>query len=201
MSNIFPSLLHIPMPIITPRLLIRPPQAGDGPAFHAAIESSRDHLIRFLPWAATSHRHLEESEDWVRSSYTKFLMRSDMTLALLDRNQQTLVGGSGFHSIDWTLPKFEIGYWLHKDREGQGLMTEAVTALTRYAFEHLHATRVEIRCEGDNVRSQAVAERLGYTLDAILRQDRRNHLTKQLADTRIYSRLDLQGLPDLEVSW
>ncbi|WP_141732922.1 GNAT family N-acetyltransferase [Oligoflexus tunisiensis] len=201
MSVSFPSLIEVPMPILTPRLLIRPPQPGDGPAFHAAVNASRDHLKRFLPWVDTSHHTQEESENFARLSQSKFLTRSDMALAIFDRTAQTLYGGTGLHRIDWDLPKFEIGYWVHQDHQGRGLITEAVNALTRYVFQQLQAKRVEIRCETDNVRSRAVAERLGYELDGRLRHDRYKYQSQELTDTWIFSRLSMAGLPELSVSW
>jgi ribosomal-protein-serine acetyltransferase len=197
----YPSLIAMPMPILTPRLLIRPVQSGDGPAFHAAVNESRDHLKRFLPWVDASHHSDEDSENFARTSQSKFLARSDIILGLFDRTTQKLYGGSGFHLIDWDLPKLEIGYWLHKDYVGLGLMTEAVNALTRYAFEQLQAKRVEIRFETDNIRSRAVAERLGYEVDGCLRQDRYKYQSQELTDTWILSRLNTAGLPDLAVSW
>lgn len=197
----YPALIPLPMPILTPRLIIRPPQAGDGPAFYAAINASREHLRRFLPWATSSHLTQDESENFVRLCHTKFLSRTDVAMALFDRKTQQLCGGSGLHRMDWSIPSFEIGYWVHKDHEGQGLVTEAVNAITRYAFNQLQAQRVEIRCETDNVRSRAVAERLGFERDGILRHDRRKIHSGDLTDTWVHSRLDTAGLPDLEVSW
>jgi RimJ/RimL family protein N-acetyltransferase len=201
MSNRYPALIDLPMPILTPRLVIRPPQAGDGPAFYAAVNASREHLRRFLPWVDSSHLTREDSENSARLFQSKYLARTDVVLGLFDRKTQQLYGGSGMHRIDWSLPSFEIGYWIHKDHEGQGLVTEAVLAITRYAFQQLQAKRVEIRCETDNVRSRAVAERLGFERDGILRHDRRKIQSEDLTDTWVYSRLNTAGLPDLEVAW
>jgi RimJ/RimL family protein N-acetyltransferase len=125
------------------------------------------------------------------------MARTDIILGLFDRKTQQLC----LHRMDWSVPSFEIGYWIHKDLEGQGLVTEAVHAITRYAFNQLQAKRVEIRCEADNVRSRAVAERLGFERDGILRHDRRKIQSCELTDTWVHSRLNTAGLPDLEVSW
>ncbi len=201
MSVQHPSLIELPMPILTQRLLIRPPQAGDGPAYYAAINSSREHLQRFLEWVDSSHLSQDDSESWARQVQARFINRNDIVLAIFDRKTQTLCGGTGFHSIDWNLPKFEIGYWLRQDLQGQGLISEAVNGITRYAFDRLQAKRVEIRCETDNIRSSAVAERLGFELEGILRCDRLKYNSRDLTDTRIYSRLNTTGLPDLNVSW
>jgi len=200
MSVEFPSLIELPMPILTPRLLIRPPQPGDGPAFHAVINASKEHLKRFLPWAEW-HRSVEESENTARLQYTKFLNRTDIVLGIFDKDTQTLLGGSGLHRIDWNIPKFEIGYWVSKDAEGRGIVSEAVNAITRYAFKQLQAKRLEIRYETDNLRSRALAERLGFHLDGCLRRDRFKSDGQELTDTWIHSRIDPAGLPELSVSW
>ena len=77
------------------------------------------------------------------------------------------------HPRDWSVPSFEIGYWLRSSTVGKGYITEAVEALTQAAFQHLHAERIIIRCDSRNVRSARVAERAGYTLEATLRRDAR----------------------------
>ena len=45
-----PLLIDLPVPIDTERLLMRPPQVGDGPSFFAAITESLPELRRFLAW-------------------------------------------------------------------------------------------------------------------------------------------------------
>ncbi|MNZ62143.1 ribosomal-protein-L7/L12-serine acetyltransferase [compost metagenome] len=50
-------------------------------------------------------------------------------------------------------------------------MTEAVAAITKYAIEHLEANRIEIRCDARNLGSAQVAERSGFTLEGILRNE------------------------------
>ena len=78
-------------------------------------------------------------------------------------------------NIEWSIPKFEIGYWLRTTLIGKGYMTEAVVALTKMAKETLKANRIEIRCDERNVRSRRVAERAGYRLEGILAMTRTHH--------------------------
>ena len=99
-----------------------------------------------------------------------------------------LVGGAGLHRIDWTLRKFEIGYWRRTGCEGQGFVTEAVHTLTRVAFDVLDARRVEIRMDDRNARSWRVAERAGFTLEALLRFDSATSAGEPRS-TRIYARV------------
>ena len=58
--------------------------------------------------------------------------------------------------MNWMLRTFEIGYWIRKSGEGQGYVTETVQVLTRLAFDHPQANRVEIRVDPANVRSRHV---------------------------------------------
>ena len=163
-----PILNDFPDAFETPRLLIRSPLPGDGPETYAAALESLDRLRPWLPWARDEPT-LEASEANVRGARCAFLERSDLRLHLLLKGTGTLVGSSGLHRIDWSVPKFEIGYWCRTRFEGQGYITEAVRGITRFAFEILGAVRVEIRCDADNRRSRKVAERVGYHLEGELR--------------------------------
>jgi RimJ/RimL family protein N-acetyltransferase len=64
---------------------------------------------------------------------------------------------------------WEVGYWTAKEHRGRGYMTEAVTALTRFAFTTLGAIRLEWRAEVGNLGSRAVAEKSGFVVEGTLR--------------------------------
>ncbi|GAB3699792.1 GNAT family N-acetyltransferase [Mariniluteicoccus flavus] len=57
----------------------------------------------------------------------------------------------------------EIGYWLHPDARGRGLMTEASGAVAAYALGHGPHDSLVLRCAAANVASRAVAARTGFT--------------------------------------
>ncbi|MBN1963244.1 MAG: GNAT family N-acetyltransferase, partial [Anaerolineae bacterium] len=121
----------------------------------------------------------------VRQGAVRFMKREDLWLMLVRKMDGELVGGSGLHRIDWSVPCFEIGYWVRQQLEGQGYITEAVHGITDFAFGTLNAARVEIRCDTRNTRSAAVAERCGYTLEGTLRHDARD-TDGELRDTHIF---------------
>jgi RimJ/RimL family protein N-acetyltransferase len=80
-------------------------------------------------------------------------------------------------------------------------MSEAINALTQYAFKQLFVKRMTITCDDDNTSSKNIAERLGYILEGTLKFHRRKPITGELSNTLVYSRYDLSRLPDLEVKW
>jgi RimJ/RimL family protein N-acetyltransferase len=63
----------------------------------------------------------------------------------------------------------EIGFWGAKEHRGRGYVTEAVLAVSRWAFTRMAIDRVEWRAEVGNTASRAVAERAGFTLEGTLR--------------------------------
>ena len=194
-----PLLIDLPVPIITPRLLIRPPIMSDALKLNSAVVESFDLLHQWMEWAQRRPT-LEDSQMVLRQAQAEWILRQNLMVLLFDRTGTTLIGASGYNFPCWEVPSFRIGYWVRKSYAGQGFITEAVNALTRYAFLQLRAARLEIRCDEMNIRSSNVAERLGYLHEATLRRDAR---TPQgaLRNTRIYARYDLIALPELEVAW
>jgi ribosomal-protein-serine acetyltransferase len=182
-----PILLDFPDSFDTERLTIRAPRPGDGRKVVEAIEESLDELRPWMPWAAKVET-LEESEARLRGWAAKWLTREDLPMHLYLKGADTFVGSSGLHGIDWDTGKCEVGYWLRTKFTGQGYITEAVNGITRFAFAHLKANRVEIRCDAKNVRSAAVARRCGFLLEGILRNEDRR-VDGNLSDTLVFSKI------------
>ena len=77
----------------------------------------------------------------------------------------------------------EIGYILHPDYWGRGYVPEAARALIDLSFKELKLHKIELTCFGYNVQSQRVAEKLGFTLEARIR-DRKDAQGNRCDDLR-----------------
>jgi len=194
-----PYLIEVPMPIRTPKLLIKPREKGEGRIVHQAVIENTEHLKPWMPWAQAIQT-LEEAEAQCRASVIDFLARKDFVLSIYDYEGKEFVGSTGIHRPNWKVPSFMIGYWIAKKHEGKGLITESLNALTRYCFDVLEAKRVYLTCDSKNVRSLAVMERLGFHKEGLLRNDSRD-ANGEIRDTIICARYDLKSLPSLEVHW
>lgn len=194
-----PLLVDVPERIETDRLILRCPQPGDGPAVNAAVCDSLDDLRPYMPWAQTTPTP-DESEALARRDQARFRLRTDLVMLIFERTagggEGRLLGSSGLHRIDWDARKFEIGYWRRTGEQGRGIVAETVAALARMAFGALQARRVEIRMDASNERSWRVAERAGFTLEGVLRQD---SLSPQGVprDTRVYAKVRGIEEPDI----
>jgi [ribosomal protein S5]-alanine N-acetyltransferase len=79
-------------------------------------------------------------------------------------------GGVGFvRGTDVERYSAEIGYWLGSQHWGRGIMTEALTLVTAYAFESLNLLRLYALPFADNDASVRVLEKAGYAREGLLR--------------------------------
>ncbi len=62
----------------------------------------------------------------------------------------------------------EIGFGIKKEYEGQGYMTEAVTAMARWASEQIGVKHVEAETDPDNKASQRILEKAGFHLNGLM---------------------------------
>jgi RimJ/RimL family protein N-acetyltransferase len=177
----------IPEQLESERLLIRAPRSGDGAAVHAAIVESQEELRPWMLWAADDQT-TEEVEANVLAARADFRARRDLRLHVYLLEDGSFVGSSGLHRIDWTVPRFEIGYWVRTSQTGRGFATEATRRIARFAFDDLHAERVEIWCAAENQRSASVATRAGFMLEARLVRHRRT-ASGELDDSLCFVRL------------
>ncbi|MCX7115388.1 MAG: GNAT family N-acetyltransferase [Gammaproteobacteria bacterium] len=148
---------------------------------------------------------MDDSETYVKQAAANWILKKNeepyLPLFLFDKKSGMLIGASGYHHFNWDIPSLETGYWIRQSYSGQGFMTEAVNALTQYAFKQLLAKRLTITCDIDNIASLRIPERLGYVLEATLKANRRKPITGELSDTLVYTKYDLAHLPPLNVSW
>ncbi|MGR3764059.1 GNAT family N-acetyltransferase [Rossellomorea sp. NS-SX7] len=178
-------LIDVPSSIETERLLLRMPMPGDGNVINEAIKASHSDLKPWLGFAQTLPS-VEETESNTREAHANFIARKALRYLVFCKETNEFIGSTGFHNIDWDVPKFEIGYWIDSRKSGKGYMREAVNRLTELALTDLNGKRVEIRCESENVRSRMIPEKLGYELEGILKNEDLSVDGKRVTDTCIY---------------
>jgi RimJ/RimL family protein N-acetyltransferase len=201
MAPLNPVLIDLPMPIRTPRLLIRPKQVGDGATTSAAVAKTWEELHRWMRWAENRDDFtVELMEIRNRHVMASFILRQDIELIGVEDATGTAVVWCGLHDIDWQARQCDTGYWVRKKAQRQGFATEAANAMVRYAFGALGMRRIGPTHSVGNEASRRIAERLGFSFEGV--QKCANVLPGgKNADEYCYARFDLSGLPNLEVQW
>ncbi len=166
-----PLLLDLPARLETTRLVLRPYQAGDGPAYYDVCRNNRTHL---LPYEADNPACRvmsgEDAEILVRQWAADWTTRHAFVFGAWDKATGAFVAQIYVGCVNWELPEFELGYFVDAAHEGQGLVTEAAQAVLGFVFGSLGAHRVRVHCSDTNLRSYHVAERCGFTREGHLRQ-------------------------------
>jgi RimJ/RimL family protein N-acetyltransferase len=103
-----------------------------------------------------------DAEQWVKKA-TSETSNADFAIAVDD----AAVGGiSIFLQTDIFRRSAEIGYWLGEEFWGRGIVTEAVRAMTEYAFSHYDICRIYAGVFEWNPASMRVLEKAGYELES-----------------------------------
>jgi RimJ/RimL family protein N-acetyltransferase len=171
--NSAPILREVLRELQTDRLLLRCPQEGDGQLVHDAVVETLEQLRAWpasLPWAVFEPS-IAASETFCRESAAAFIKRTTLVYLVFDE-VGSLVASTSLHAINWSVPKFEVGFWCRASRQRQGLAAEAASELVRYAFEGLGANRIDALPDERNLPSRAVCESAGMKLEGIMRSER-----------------------------
>lgn len=133
-----------------------------------SIDSSRQHLRRYLPWV-DSTRSEDDTKAFIENSKNQYAANKGFDASIWYKGK--FAGVIGFHSINPSIKAISIGYWLNDKYVGNGIMTKSCKVFVDYAFNIYKFNRVEIRCAEDNLKSRAIPERLGFTQEGIIRDD------------------------------
>jgi ribosomal-protein-serine acetyltransferase len=154
----------------------------DAPVVFETADRNRD---RLRPWLG-----------WVDRTLGPEDTRAFIDLAIATQGREfaygiylddAFVGAIGLHT-DPEHRSAMIGYWIDEEHEGRGLVTKASRALTDVAFRDLSMHRVWLTADPTNIRSCAVAERLGFRLEGIRRED--TYTDERFHDTALYAVLE-----------
>lgn len=152
-------------------------------AYHALITSNSARLAQWERWAEFPSS-LTHTQGWLASRMSAFAQgRAVPTLIVADGEP---VGSCGAE-IDAYAGTASVGFWIDADAEGRGLVTASTRRLLQHVVTAYPVARCELRTSVDNLRSRAVAERLGFRLDGVLRAALPRRQTR--VDACVYSLL------------
>lgn len=139
-------------------------------AYQELVAANQERLARWEPWAAKLPV-LEETRSFLESGGRNWLDGSELPVAIaVNRDGEWHLAGALSLSVSRYSRSGEIGYWIGADYEGRGLVTRAAAAVLDQAFGPMGLERVSLHTDPANERSRAVARRLGFTEEGVIRQ-------------------------------
>ncbi|GHB42075.1 acetyltransferase [Streptomyces cirratus] len=153
-----------PTTLTTERLHLRPFAPSDEDEVYAAAQDPAIQRWTLVP----SPYEREHARGFVRETVPDG-WRDDKayTFAVRLGARGPLVAAVGVHVRG--PGSYEIGYWTAGEHRGRGYMGEALRAVARWTFTEVGAVRLEWRAEAGNLASRAVAEKVGFRFEGLLR--------------------------------
>jgi RimJ/RimL family protein N-acetyltransferase len=138
---------------------------ADIPAIVAAVQ---DPLIPRFTTVPDPYGE-QEARNWQRMATTGFAAGTDLATLIVGAEDDRLLGAVGIHGLNPQTHRCSAGYWLAGSERGKGYASRGLRLLSGFAFAELGVQRIELWIEPENTPSLAVAERVGYAREGVLR--------------------------------
>jgi [ribosomal protein S5]-alanine N-acetyltransferase len=154
--------------LVTPRLVVRTPQRGDGRHYAEYYTRNQDFL---QPWSPTFRPEMYSAVEWEASIP---IIQQQLSQGVAIRfglwQDQGVIGVANLTDIKLSpLYSCLLGYTLSHDAQGKGLMHEALDEIVRHMFQHRHMHRIVANYMPHNVRSGALLRKLGFEVEGYAR--------------------------------
>lgn len=172
-------------------------------------ESTEELKLQFCnirPWtlddAAAIQRHANNRKIWSNlrdmfphpysledaRTFLGFVVKENPQTTFAIANESEAIGCIGLRlGNDVHRKTAELGYWLGEPFWGRGIMTEAVTEFTRWAFEHFELQRISAELFEGNIASVRVLEKAGFVCEGRLRAN--VFKDEKVLDSLVYARV------------
>lgn len=166
---------------MTGRLTLRHLGEQDAPALFAL--RSDPAVMRYIgrPLATSVEEILEK----IRQIDGQLHANDAIMWAITLRDEPALIGTICFWNIQKENDRAEVGYLLHPDFQGKGIMQEALEAVVDYGFRRMNLHSVEAHVDPGNAPSIKLLEKNGFVREAYFKE---NHCFQgEFLDTAVYS--------------
>ncbi len=164
--------LPSPVHIESERLVLTMPGREDAARVLAFYDRNRSHFAPWDPPVPETFYTVGHWEQRLEDARRDLLEDRAMRLFLFERGDETrtVIGAVNFTVfVRAALQACNVGYSLDAERQGRGLMHEALSASIRHVFDELRMHRIQAGYIPDNARSAAVLERLGFVIEGYAR--------------------------------
>lgn len=136
---------------------------------HVSEIANQNDLLFYSPSDISTPETLK---NYVQTAVDEYYHQTGIPFIIFDKSKNKYAGSTRFGLIDWKNKVLHIGWtWIGKEFQGTALNKNVKFLMLQYAFETLNFEKVEFRIDERNIRSRKAVEKLGATLEGILRND------------------------------
>ncbi|WP_106917424.1 GNAT family N-acetyltransferase [Chryseobacterium aurantiacum] len=149
--------------MLNPNIKIKTERLTLQPVEDSYIDDILEHftsdVTRYMPFNPQGSRN--DIVSFVEESKKNLLQNTDLVMVALDSNGD-FTGCCGIHNI--TEESIELGLWLKKNSQGNGLGTEIIIALIEFLENNFTFKYILYPVDEENIASKQIPEKLGFIL-------------------------------------
>ena len=131
--------------------------------------TQQENIVQYLPSKIDTS---EDLKDYVQTAVNGYYHKTAIPFIIFNKTKNIYAGCTRFMNIDWKNKVLEIGAtWIGREFQGSGLNKNMKFLMLQYAFETLNFEKVEFRIDERNIRSRKAVEKIGATLEGILKKN------------------------------
>lgn len=136
---------------------------------HLSAIAQEPNLVQYSPSKIDTP---EDLKDYVQHAVDNYYQKTAIPFIVFDKLTNTYAGCTRFGLINWQNKVLHIGWtWIGTEFQGTCLNKNMKFLMLQYAFENLNFEKVEFRIDERNIKSRKAVEKLGATLEGVLRKD------------------------------
>lgn len=125
--------------------------------------ANEDRLQQFFPKTLEQNLTPTLSKHFTELKVKQFNLKEEFLFTIEPSQSNEIAGLVYIKELDWDKKQGEFAYAIGYSFEGKGLMSKAVKALSKYAFDELGLQTLQIISHKSNIGSVKVALNCGYS--------------------------------------
>ena len=156
--------------------------------YYELVQRNRERLAEHFVGTVSRTKTLEEAQEFVEEMIRHTISNTYFPYVIVDQNENNIIGFIDLKSIDWSIPKTQIGFYIDEAYAGKGIITEAIQLICDICFQDKGFEKLFMRIHPDNIAAKKVAEKCGFELEGTIRKEYKTP-SGELVDLLYYGKI------------
>ncbi len=144
--------------------------------FFDLIQQNKSNIENTLTITVKNCETLKKTSQYIQIKKNNQINKTDVYFYIRNTENNKLIGYIGVKKIDYSISRCELFYFIDKNFEGKGIISNAVSQTLDFCFDKLLMQKIIICTSKVNIGSQKIALKYNFQQEGILRNERLNHL-------------------------
>ena len=144
--------------------------------FFRLVQKNKEYIHPTFPVTVSSCETLWKTKSFFSDSKKLKKQGKGEYFILKEEANNQIIGYFQIKNISQKISRCEFAYFVDQDFQGQGIISELISKMINFAFDHLEMEKVVICTSKENIASQRVALKNHFQQEGILRNEFKNYL-------------------------